>query len=216
MDKNLTEIVIISDRSGSMSSCKEAAQSGINKFINEQKELPGKARLTIIDFDDVYTVVCDGLPIKQFVNYVLVPRGNTALFDAMGKAISVVGERLANTPEDQRPGLVVVVISTDGQENSSHEYTGPQIAAMVKEQTEKYSWQFQFLGANIDAISAAQELEIKTSGGIQVAPSKFGAAYGVTGHKVKRMRDATSKGMATHDVAQLGAYTQAERDELAK
>lgn len=215
MNKDLTEIIIVSDRSGSMKSCAEEAQGGINRFINEQKTHPGEARLTFVEFDDKYDVIHDAKPIKDVPAYSLVPRGWTALHDAMGKAITTVGERLAKMSENDRPGLVVCVISTDGEENSSREYNGPQVAAMVKEQTEKYSWQFLFLGANIDAIGTAKDLEVKTSGAINVASNKLGAAYRTSSDKVKQMRSATSRGASGQSVSAMAAYTDQERKDLS-
>lgn len=215
MDKNLTEIIIVSDRSGSMDSCRVEAQGGINTFINEQKKAPGEARLTFVEFDDKYDVVHDAAPIKSVGEYVMQPRGWTAMFDAIGKAITTVGQRLAGLPEEKRPGLVVCVISTDGQENYSKEYTGKQIAAMIKEQTEKYSWQFQFLGANIDAIGTANDLEIKTSGALNVAANKLGAAYASSSSKVSNMRSASLQGASSSSIAQLNSYTDQERKDLA-
>lgn len=216
MNTNLTEIIIVSDRSGSMSVCREEAENGINRFIDEQKAHPGEARLTFVEFDDRYEVVHDGTPIKDVPKYTLTPRGWTALLDAIGKAITTVGERLSKLSEADRPGLVVCVISTDGEENHSREYKRPQIAAMVKEQTEKYSWQFQFLGANIDAIATGADLEIKTSGAINVAANKLGAAYGTSSDKVGKMRSARASGQSLASVADLNAYTDQERKDLAK
>lgn len=215
MDKNLTEIIIVSDRSGSMDSCRVEAQGGINAFINEQKKAPGEARLTFVEFDDKYDVVHDAAPIKSVGEYVMQPRGWTAMFDAIGKAITTVGQRLAGLPEEKRPGLVVCVISTDGQENASKEYTGKQIADMIKEHTEKYSWQFQFLGANIDAIGTASDLEIKTSGALNVAANKLGAAYASSSSKVSNMRSASLQGASYSALCDLNSYTDQERKDLA-
>lgn len=215
MNTNLTEIIIVSDRSGSMSSCREEAENGINRFIDEQKAHPGEARLTFVEFDEKYDIVHDGKPIKEVPHYSLIPRGWTALHDAMGKAISTVGERLAKLSEADRPGLVVCVISTDGMENASREFKPAQIASMVKEQTEKYSWQFQFLGANIDTIATCSSLEIKTSGGINVAANKLGAAYGTSSDKIKRMRSASASGQSLRSIEALNEYTDEERKALS-
>ena len=89
-----------------------------------------------------------------------VPRGSTALLDAVGKTIDAVGERLAATPESERPSQVIVSILTDGHENSSQTYSKPKVAEMIKHQTEKYNWAFEFQAANMDAFAAAKELSI--------------------------------------------------------
>jgi hypothetical protein len=215
MNKDLTEIIVISDRSGSMDSCRSDAEGGINRFIRDQQEAPGEARLTFVQFNNLYEVLHDAKPIKEVHPYKLVPSGGTALLDAIGTALSTVGERLSKTNEKDRPGLVVCVISTDALDNASREYTAKQIAEMIKRQTETYSWQFQFLGANLDAIATCKELEIKTSGGIQLAPHKIGAGYRTSSDKVKMMRAAAAGGQSMATIASLNSYTDAERKDLS-
>jgi len=119
MKQNLTELVIVSDRSGSMGDSREEAQGAINHFLNDQKGEEGDCNVTFVEFDNVYDVLHDGVSVEDVPEYTLVPRGMTALYDAVGTAITTVGERLAKTPEKDRPSLVSVVISTDGLENAS-------------------------------------------------------------------------------------------------
>jgi len=148
-DKNLTEIVAILDRSGSMQKLVNETISGFNNFLSEQQKLPGKAVLTLVQFDDQYQINYDGVDIndvKPLNTATYVPRGWTALLDAVGKTVNTVGERLAKTPEENRPGKVVFLIVTDGEENSSKEFFADRVSEMVKHQTEKYSWSFVFLG----------------------------------------------------------------------
>lgn len=208
MQKDLTEIVVVLDRSGSMASCKTDAEGGLNTFIDQQKTAPGRANFTLIQFDDKYEVVCSGVDIRTVNHFTLVPRGWTALRDAVGKAITETGERLSKLPESERPGLVVVVIVTDGAENASTEYTQQQIHDMIKHQQEVYSWQFTFLAANIDAFAAGGDLGVKTSGTLQFSAAKSKQTYAALNKNVTRMRSASVGGF---EVA--NTYTDDEREE---
>ncbi|MBW8001719.1 MAG: hypothetical protein FVQ80_06815 [Planctomycetes bacterium] len=117
MKKGLNELVGIIDRSGSMDVIASDAIGGLNTFIREQKEVPGEANVTIVLFDHEYKVDYKGVPIadvKEYNSQSYIPRGTTALLDAIGRTITTVGERLANTDEGQRPEKVIVFILTDG------------------------------------------------------------------------------------------------------
>lgn len=154
MKKNLTEIVVVLDESGSMGSCKQDTIGGFNEFLDTQSKIEGEANFTFVKFSDYYKVVNEGSPIEHVAklnenNY--SPSFSTALLDAVGKTINSIGNRLAKTPEDERPAKVIVTVITDGYENSSREFTKKQIFDMVKHQREKYDWEFLFLGADIDS-----------------------------------------------------------------
>ena len=154
---NFIEIIVVLDRSGSMSTCVHDTIGGFNTFINEQKKAPGEAKLTLVQFDDRYEIVYNGKDIKDIpalTTETYVPRGMTSLFDAVMKTSIDVGDRLAKTPESERPSLVIFVILTDGHENSSREFKLAQVKDMIKHQTEKYNWQFLFLGAGQDSFQA--------------------------------------------------------------
>jgi uncharacterized protein YegL len=158
-DKNLTEIVAIIDRSGSMFSLVNETIGGFNNFLTEQQKTPGKAILTLVQFDDQYQIDYNGIDIndvKPLDTTTYVPRGMTALLDAVGKTINTVGERLAKTEEDKRPGKVVFLIITDGQENSSQEFVAEKVKEMVSHQTDKYQWSFVFLGGGLPTMQTAQ------------------------------------------------------------
>jgi len=163
MKENLTEIVFILDRSGSMSSLTTDTIGGFNSFIDTQKQEDGEAILTTILFDDQYEILHNGVDIKTvkpLTSKEYSARGMTALLDAIGKTINTVGERLNKTNEDDKPSKVIFVITTDGQENSSREFTQSKVKEMIEHQTNNYSWKFLFLGANIDAVSTAQSFGI--------------------------------------------------------
>ena len=132
MKSDLTDITLVVDRSGSMAQVREDAEGGVNSFIQQQANEPGEALLTLVQFDTEYEFLHKGVPISQVPKYDLVPRGMTALLDAVGRAINETGERLAKMDEQDRPGLVVFVVMTDGQENSSKEFSKADIKAMIQ------------------------------------------------------------------------------------
>ena len=163
MKNNLTEIVFILDRSGSMARLVEDTIGGFNSFIETQKQEDGEALLTTILFDDKYEILHNGVDIKTvkpMTTKEYSARGMTALLDAIGKTINTVGDRLNKTKEDDKPSKVIFVITTDGQENMSKEFNQAQIKAMIEHQINTYNWQFLFLGANIDAVGTAQSFGI--------------------------------------------------------
>ena len=138
---------LIVDRSGSMADVVKDAQGGINQAIAEQRALPGKLTVSITQFDTVVDQVCHFVDISTLADYTLIPRGMTALLDAVGEAITKTGEALARMPEDERPAHVLVQIVTDGQENSSKDWDLPAIQAAIKRQQDDYGWIFSFIGA---------------------------------------------------------------------
>ena len=166
MKNHYSEIAFVLDRSGSMESCREATIGGFNSFLQEQQKTEGLARLTLILFNDEYLVPIDALPVAEILplsSDSYVPRGSTALLDAIGRTIDELGARLAALSEKDRPLQVIVAILTDGLENSSQDYTWQQIADVIKQQSEQYRWTFLFLGANQDAIATAAQMNIKAT-----------------------------------------------------
>lgn len=155
MDNNYTHISVLLDRSGSMGIIQNDTIGGFNKFLQDQKKVSSKATISLIQFDNLYEEVYVGKDLKEaseLTTATFTPRGGTALLDAIGKTIIKTGEWLTNIPEAIRPGKVVFVIITDGEENQSHEFTRNRIFEMIKHQTDQYKWGFVFLGANQDAI----------------------------------------------------------------
>src|SRR3954454_24245157 len=132
MKSDLTDITLVVDRSGSMEQIRDDAEGGVNTFIADQSKEPGEALLTLVQFDTEYEFLHKGVPISQAPKYKLVPRGGTALLDAVGRAINETGERLSKMAEQDRPGLVIFVVMTDGEENSSKEFSKSQIKEMIE------------------------------------------------------------------------------------
>ena len=159
--KNSTQIAIILDRSGSMAIIRAATEEMFNNFIDNQKTDVNEVKILFVQFDTdaPHEVVYDG-DVKTAPKLEFHPRGGTPLHDAMGWTITELGKRLASLPEAERPDKVMVVILTDGHENASREFTGATVAALVKEQTEVYKWQFIFLAANQDAVLTAKTYNI--------------------------------------------------------
>jgi uncharacterized protein YegL len=209
MKSDLTDITLVVDRSGSMQAIREDAEGGVNAFISRQAQEPSEALLTLVQFDTEYEFLHRGLAIDQVPRYRLVPRGMTALLDALGRAINETGERLGRMDEEDRPGLVIFVVMTDGQENSSREFTKAQIKEMIQRQQEGYNWHFTFLGANQDAFAEAGGMGIHAAGVANYAFDKVADAYRATSSKVARMRDQYRRGQTVNN-----EFTDLERKEM--
>src|SRR5665647_495000 len=163
MKTNLSELVFILDKSGSMSGLESDTIGGYNAMLKKQQEDPGEAIVTTVLFDDHYELLHDRISIKgirPITGKEYFVGGCTALLDAIGKTIHKIGNAQRHTSEDQRADKVMFVITTDGMENASKEYSYAKIKAMVERQKEKYGWEFIFLGANIDAIATAASFGI--------------------------------------------------------
>jgi Mg-chelatase subunit ChlD len=188
MRPDLVDITLVVDRSGSMESIQSDAEGGVNAFLAEQANQPGQTVLTLVQFDTEYEFVHRGVPLKRAPRYKLVPRGGTALLDAVGRAINGTGERLAKIPEKDRPGLVIFVVVTDGEENSSKEFSLAKVKEMIEHQQSVYKWQFTFLSADANAFAEAGGMGIAAAGVAQWSRGKARAAYAAASDKVARMR----------------------------
>jgi hypothetical protein len=175
MNNNLTEIVFILDRSGSMGGLENDTIGGFNGFVKKQAEA-GQTSLTTVLFDDKYEILHNGIDAGKVVltGDEYFTRGSTALLDAVGKTINDVGKRLGETPEALRPGKVIFVITTDGLENASREFSYDEVQKMITHQSEKYSWEFVFMGANIDVAKEGSKLGIKADRSFCFAASSAG------------------------------------------
>lgn len=149
MKKGLTELVFILDRSGSMGGLESDTIGGFNAMLQKQKEEEGDARITTVLFDDKYEQIHDSFPIHQVKELTAKDyyvRGCTALLDAMGRTIHQMALIQKHLPEEERAEKVIFVITTDGLENASREYSRSQIKQMIEHEKEKYGWEFLFLG----------------------------------------------------------------------
>lgn len=160
MNKNYTHINVILDRSGSMEEIRNDTIGGFNAFLKSQKEQPGKATMTLVQFDtqDPYQVLHRFKPIAQvakLTRQTYVPRACTPLLDAIGRGINDLTKKLNKLAQHNRPNKVLFVVLTDGQENSSREFTKTNIEKMIKEKTRQNNWQFVFLSSDLAAIDDA-------------------------------------------------------------
>lgn len=188
MNSNLTQIVFIIDRSSSMQPLIQSTIDGHNTFVKEQQALPGEAMFKLVQFNQEVqpypNVPLDRVtPLDEFK---YVPRGMTALFDALGCTIVEVGQELARMNAPDRPGKVIVVVITDGLENASHIYPErKQVADMIQHQQDVYQWEFIFMGANMDAVAEARAFNIPAANSMTFAASAEGVreAY-VTSNRI--------------------------------
>lgn len=193
MKKGTSEIVVVLDRSGSMMSIKQDAIGGFNQFVEEQKAVPGEAFLTFVQFDtrDPHEIIHERVPLADvplLTDEVFRPRGGTPLYDALGWTINHIGALLDKQKEDEKPEHVIFAILTDGQENSSHEFSKAALFAKVTEQQEKYDWKFIYLGANQDAMAESAGIGIKFDAAAQNV-----AAFAATGAGVQQAFGATTR-----------------------
>lgn len=166
MNENLTELVVVIDRSGSMEPVANDAIGGFNTFLKAQKEAPGEAKMTVVQFNtqlEFYAVNADVKSVNPLDTKIYTPEGGTALYDAVGLAIDETGKRLAAMEEKDRPSKVIFAILTDGEENSSKKYTGGEIKKMIERQRDVYKWDFVFLAAGEGAFKEAEHIGMQMS-----------------------------------------------------
>lgn len=154
-DSKYTHILAIVDRSGSMAMIQNDMRLGLDEFFKTQAGIEGKCLVDYAMFDQHYEKVFEDVPVAD-AKAVLQPRGSTALLDAVGKAVTELGEKLAGRDEADRPGLVQVIVVTDGMENASREWNAEAVKSLISQQETKYGWDFIFLGANMDAVAVGQ------------------------------------------------------------
>ena len=193
MKKNLTELVMILDRSGSMGGLESDTVGGYNSMLHRQAEAEGEVLVSTVLFDDRSEVLYDRVPLEkvpQMTEKEYYVRGCTALLDAVGGAIHHIENVHKYIREEDRPGKTIFVITTDGLENASREYSYDRVKEMVERQKEKYGWEFLFLGANIDAVKTAGRFGIKADRAANYNSDHVGTAlnYEVLAETVCAMR----------------------------
>ena len=177
MKKNLTELVFILDKSGSMSGLEKDTIGGYNSLMEKQRKLDGECVITTVLFDNRYELLHDRIdlravtPIKEKEYFV---GGATALLDAIGRTIHKIAAVQEHTAEEYRAEKVMFVIITDGEENASREYSAAQVKELIKRQKERYGWEFVFLGANIDAVETAGRFGIDANRAVDYVPDGRG------------------------------------------
>ena len=193
MNNNLTEIVFILDRSGSMAGLEGDTIGGFNAMVEKQKKEAGEALLSTVLFSDGSYVLYDRADIQKvepMTEQQYRVGGCTALLDAIGGAVHHIANVHKYAREEDRPGKTIFVITTDGMENASRAYTYDEVQRMVKHEQEKYGWEFLFLGANMDAISAARSFGIRADRAVRYRRDSVGTElnYSVVSDTVARVR----------------------------
>lgn len=164
MKKDLTELVFILDRSGSMSGLERDTVGGFNAMIEKQRKQEGQCLVSTVLFDDCSKVLHDRIPLDRVPEMTeddYTVRGCTALIDAIGDAVRHIGNIHKYARPEDVPAHTVFVITTDGQENASRRYSAEQVKEMISRQKEKHGWEFLFIGANIDAVETAARYGIE-------------------------------------------------------
>ena len=210
-DNDLTYIYFLLDRSGSMQSIRDQTVAGFDAFIAEQRNAPGRCRVTLAQFDNEYQEVYTDLPIAEIGGLVLEPRGSTALLDSIGRLITTAGGRLASLSEDQRPGTVIVGIMTDGHENASHEYRYADVKALIERQTDEFSWQFLYMGADQDAIEVGARLGVDAAHSVTFDRQNVDDVLAATSANVREYRMARSSGAPLEEARRRSGYTDDQR-----
>lgn len=199
MEKNMTDssyavIGAVIDRSGSMASKTSDVIGGFNDFIEKQKELPGKCDVVVTKFN-TYVSTDKPISVKEVTPLDVVsysPSGGTALFSALKQTIDTIGTLCRNLPEEKRPGLVTIVVFTDGEENASIGITKAQLKEVIEHQQSKYDWQFIYLGTEFSSFSDAQSIGVNTAWTALYTNSPIGtrSSYTLASSAVGRMRVA--------------------------
>ncbi|WP_421861100.1 vWA domain-containing protein [Parvibaculum sp.] len=197
MNPHLTEIAYILDRSGSMQPMQEPAVAAFNDFIKAQLDVPGDARLTLVQFDDAYEVPVAAMPIQnvpQLTAATYTPRGSTALLDAIGRTILETDRRISALPQEARPGKVILAIFTDGAENASRQYSARHISDLIRLYRDEKGWEFLFLAANQDAIATAASMQMDGhfSGNVSFNEKGVKSSGTAMARKVRAMRMKSS------------------------
>ena len=198
MKKGLTEMLFILDRSGSMSGLETETIGGYNGLIEKQRHVEGSAIVNTVLFDGEMNVIHNRVPlekVKPLTEKEYYARGCTALLDAVAKSVKHIRKVQKGLPEEEKPEHTIVVITTDGEENSSREYTLDKVKRLVKRMQEKHNWEFMFLGANIDAISAAGRIGISADRAVRYKSDRRGTAIGQTGNRVELQSRRGSHGL---------------------
>lgn len=200
----ITWLALVVDRSGSMSPIAKDMEGGIATLFKDQAEMEGTCLVTVTQFDDKYEVLGTNVPVEKIDSYTLTPRGSTALFDAIGKTVATLKDRVATTTISAQPKTVIVSIITDGYENASKEWKQAAIKDLIEAQKAK-GWIFTFLGANQDAILTAE--------GLGIAAGQTMTYTGDSEHTINAMHSHTSNLRSARASGMAASYGSADRQD---
>lgn len=213
-----TDITVVLDRSGSMDSIAADVVGGLNEFVRRQQEVEGEARLTLVQFDDEYEVVYRDVAlaaVSPLTRETYVPRGSTALLDAIGRTINELSARIDRLRPEDRPDQIVFAVATDGQENASHEFTRRQIFSMIRSREKlatldpaaRPQWEFVFLAANQDAIAEGGQMGFQAARSVDFDADGGGvhAAMSLMHQKIAAKRRTPHEAMSFSDAERAQA-----------
>lgn len=207
-----THISVVLDRSGSMQSIIDDTIGGFNKFLTDQKGVDGKATITLVQFDDQYEVLKNMEPLENVSNLTsetYVPRGSTALLDAIARTINRVEQKILEL--ENKPDKVIFVIITDGQENASREFNKNNVFEMIRRCEQENKWQFVFMGANQDAITEAGSLGIRSSNSLT-----YGANSGGVQSAFRSLSTNMTSYRVTASLQDVGEYNYFSSEDRKK
>ena len=210
-NQNLTHLVFLLDRSGSMQSIKSDVIGGFDAFLADQRSAAGECTVTLAQFNDHYEVVYQGIPLAEVPPLRLAPNGRTALLDSMGTLITDTKADIDTRAEDDKPATIVVAIMTDGHENASTEWRRPAIKSLVEQQTSA-GWEFLYMGADQDAVEVGKGLGVKAEQSVTYAKGKSREAMRAVSDNVRSYRDAKR----SHIDAPMPEFTAGQRADLAQ
>ena len=190
---NTTDLTLVIDRSGSIAGIHHNLLAGINQFLADQAKEPGRTRLSLVQFDDQYETVWDRIPLAEALPLKagdLVPRGGTALYDAIGLTLERTHDHVAKLDPAHRPDRVIVAVFTDGHENASRRFTHDTLQELIGRRRKEDDWQILFLGASPDVVEEARNLGIAPEHSIQYEASATGTAgaFHTLSHSVSTLR----------------------------
>lgn len=214
--RDYTDITVVLDRSGSMANIRAAMEEGFNAFLKKHKEIPS-TRISLVQFDTTnpYETVYTAIPINEAPKLSLVPRGGTPLLDALCRTIDATGERLSGMRETERPKGVLFVVITDGEENSSTRFTRADVKTRIEHQSNKYAWDFIYLGANQDAIKEAESFGISALKAINYVANAFDTEQKIGGLVSNTVNYAMARSRGLSDSASSATlnWTDEQRKE---
>ena len=220
MKNDLTEVIVVLDRSGSMGYLWDDATGALNQFVKDHKQLTGECKYTLVVFDSQSTDVIHSAEDIQSVSDFpahITPRGGTPLLDALGQTFNSFIDRYENTPDADRPGGVIFAVITDGQENASTKFKKTDIVEIIKEKTDDLDWKFLFLSSDLNAFDDAREYSFAATNTMSMSATGQAYTKGISGalnQFTSLYRTSSLNDKATMNFAEVSAQLYANDDDI--
>jgi len=195
-NENLTEIIFVLDRSGSMANMVDDVKGGFKSFIETQKEVEGVVLVSLYQFDNEFETVYEGLKLDKVPELKLIPRGGTALLDAVGKTIGIVKERQLLMTEETQPKHTVIIVMTDGYENSSKENTFATVSESIEAQKD---WEFVYLAAGLEDIKQGTSMGFRAKSSTTYTVDNTKGTYTNLSTSINNLRSGTASNVTIKD-----------------